>query len=64
MEAAGVQDATAEAISALEDARSIRSALTTARNGVDRARTGVDTMVDSVLERLERIESLVSSEAG
>jgi hypothetical protein len=62
MDAAGVRDATAEAISALEDARSIRSALTTARNGVDRARTGVDTMVDSVLERLERIESLVSSE--
>ena len=60
MDAAGVRDATAEALAALEDARGIRSALTSARNSVDRARTGVDTMVDSVLERLERIESLVA----
>jgi hypothetical protein len=62
MDAAGVRDAAAEAVAALDDARAIRSALTTARNSVDRARTGVDGMVDSVLERLERIETLVGVE--
>jgi hypothetical protein len=64
MDAAGVRDAAAEAMAALEDARGIRSALTTARNGVERARTGVDAMVEGVLERLERIESLVSGADG
>ena len=60
MDAAGVRDAAAAARECLDDARGIRSALTTARNGVDRARTGVDGMVETVLERLERIESLVA----
>jgi hypothetical protein len=60
MDAAGVRDAAAAARECLDDARAIRSALTTARNGVDRARTGVDAMVDTVLERIERIEALVA----
>ena len=59
MDAPGVRDATAEALAALADARGIRSALTTATNSVDRARGGLDAMVESVVERLERIESLV-----
>ncbi len=63
LDAAGVRDATTEAMAALEEARNIRSALTTASKSVDRARTGVDALVDSVLEKLERIESLVG-EAG
>jgi hypothetical protein len=59
MDAPGVRDATAEALVALADARGIRSALTSATNSVDRARGTLDAMVASVIERLERIESLV-----
>jgi hypothetical protein len=59
MDAPGVRDATAEALVALADARGIRSALTSATNNVERARGTLDAMVESVIERLERIESLV-----
>ena len=63
VDAAGVRVAAAEAKALLEEARSIKSALTTARNSVDKARTGLEGMVAALLERLERIESLVSAAA-
>jgi hypothetical protein len=37
----------------------VKSALTTATNGVDRARTGVETIERALLDRLEHIESLI-----
>ena len=61
VDAAGVRVAAAEAKALLEEARNIKSSLTSAKNSVDRARTGVEGMVGSLLERLDRIESMVSA---
>jgi hypothetical protein len=63
VDAAGVRVAASEARALLEEARTIKSALTSARNSVDKARTGVEGMVAALIERLERIESLVSAAA-
>jgi hypothetical protein len=60
VDAAGVQAAAAEAKALLGDARTIKGALTTATNSVEKARTGVETLVGSLLDRLDRIESMVA----
>ena len=61
VDAAGVQAAAAEAKALLGDARAIKGALTTATNSVEKARTGVETLVGSLLDRLDRIESMVAA---
>jgi len=61
LDAAGVRNASEEAISALKKAQSIRLALTGANDSVDKARAGLDEMTDAVRERLDRIESLVAA---
>lgn len=60
LDAAGVRTATTEARAALADARNVKSLLTTARNSVEKARTGVESIEAGVIERLERIESLIA----
>jgi hypothetical protein len=54
-----VRDTTEEAVSMLKQAQAIRSTLTGIKTSADKARTGLDTMVEDVRTRLERIESLV-----
>jgi hypothetical protein len=61
LDAAGVRAATAEARAALGEARAVKAALTTARNSVDKARTGVESIEAAILERLDRIESLIEA---
>jgi hypothetical protein len=58
---AGVRDAAEEARSALRQAQAVRLALTNANKCVDKAREGVDGMVNAVGERLDRIEALVAA---
>jgi hypothetical protein len=60
VDAAAVRDAATEAISTLKHAQSIRSTLTGIKTSSDRARASLDTMVEAVLARLERIESLIA----
>jgi hypothetical protein len=61
VDAAGVRDAAAEAKAALDGAKAIKSSLTKATNNVDQARVAVEGMIGIVLDRLERIESLVEA---
>jgi hypothetical protein len=61
IDAPGVRDAAAEALSALKQAQSIRSSLTGARKGVDGAREALDAMIARVEASLVRIESLIST---
>jgi hypothetical protein len=60
VDAAAVRDAAAEAISTLRQAQAIRSTLTGIKTTSDRAREGLDTMVEAVLAKLERIDSLIA----
>ncbi len=60
---AAVRDAAEEAVSMLKQAQAIRSTLTGIKTSSDKARNGLDAMVASVQERLERIDSLVSEPA-
>jgi hypothetical protein len=60
VDAAAVRDAAAEAISTLRQAQAIRSALTGIKTSSDKARGNLDTMVDTVHAKLERIESLIA----
>jgi hypothetical protein len=64
VDAAGVHDATEEALSALKDAQRIRVALTGATTGVGRAREYLDAMVGRVESSLERVEGLIASGEG
>jgi hypothetical protein len=57
---AAVRDASAEAISTLKQAQAIRSTLTGIKTSSDKARAGLDAMVEAVRARLERIESLIA----
>jgi hypothetical protein len=59
VDAAAVRDATEEAVSALKQAQAIRSTLTGIKTSSDKARAGLDALVESVRVKLERIESLV-----
>ena len=64
VDAAGVRDAAAEALSALKEAQRIRLALTGATKGVDTARETLDAMVDRVEASLKRVESLIGAGEG
>jgi hypothetical protein len=63
MDAARVRDAAAEMREILDGARNIRGALTKADKGISDARVRFDSMLDEIVARLERIESLVSGPA-
>jgi uncharacterized protein YoxC len=54
-----VRDAAEEAVSLLKQAQAIRSTLTGIKTSADKARSGLDVMVEDVRAKLERIESLV-----
>jgi hypothetical protein len=60
VDAATVRDAADEAISTLKQAQAVRSALTGIKTSSDRARAGLDAMVEAVHAKLERIEALVA----
>ncbi len=62
VDAAAVRDTTHEAVSTLKQAQAIRSTLTGIKTSSDKARTGLDALVETVRAKLERIESLVSDE--
>jgi hypothetical protein len=59
VDASAVLTAANEARDAIGGFRTVKSALTTATNNVDRARTGVETIERALLDRIERIESLI-----
>jgi hypothetical protein len=60
VDAAAVRDAAAEAISTLKQAQAIRSTLTGIKTSSDKARAGLDAMVEAVRAKLERVESLIA----
>jgi hypothetical protein len=62
VDGAAVRDATEEALSTLKQAQAIRSNLTGIKTSSDKARAGLDGLVEAVRAKLERIESLVSDE--
>jgi hypothetical protein len=59
VDATAVRVAAEEAVSCLKQAQAIRSALTGIKTSSDKARVGLDEMVEAVRARLERIDSLV-----
>jgi hypothetical protein len=61
VDAAAVRDAAADAVSTLKQAQAIRSTLTGIKTSSDKARAGLDAMVESVRAKLERIEMLVDA---
>jgi hypothetical protein len=61
VDAAGVRDASQEALSALREAQKVRSSLTGATNGVEAARKALDVMVARVQANLERVEHLIAA---
>ena len=67
VDAIAVRDTAAEAISLLKQAQAIRSAMTGIKTSSDKARDNLDSMVEAVQARLERVESLIAdaeSDAG
>ncbi len=60
VDAVAVRDAAAEAVSVLKQAQAIRSTLTGIKTSSDRARDGLNAMVESLEEKLRRIDSLVA----
>ncbi len=60
VDAAAVRDAAAEAISTLKQAQAVRSGLTGIKTSSDKARDSLDAMVEAVLAKLERIDSLIA----
>jgi hypothetical protein len=60
VDAAAVRDAAAEAISTLRQAQAIRSTLTGIKTSSDKARDGLNAMVEAVQAKLERIDSLIA----
>lgn len=60
VDAPAVRDAAEEAVSTLRQAQAIRSTLTSIKTSSDRARQGLDAMVDAVRAKLERIDALVA----
>ncbi len=61
VDAAGVRDATEEALSALRDAQKIRASLTGAKKNVEGAHGALDVMVARVEASLARVETLIAS---
>lgn len=64
VDAAAVRDAAEEALSCLKQAQTIRNALTGIKTSSDKARTGLDEMVEAVRARLERIDALIEVAEG
>jgi hypothetical protein len=60
VDAPAVRDAAQEAISTLKQAQAIRSTLTSIKTSSDRARDGLNGMVDAVEAKLEQIDCLVA----
>jgi Uncharacterized protein conserved in bacteria (DUF2130) len=60
VDAVAVRDSAAEAVTMLKQAQAIRSTLTGIKTSADKARGGLDAMVEDVRAKLERIESLVA----
>ncbi len=60
VDAAEVRSVTEEAISCLQQAQAIKSALTGIKTSSDRARTGLDEMIATLRLKLDRIDSLVA----
>lgn len=61
VDAAAVRDAAAEAVTVLKQAQAIRSTLTGIKTSSDRARDGLNAMVEALEEKLQRIDSLVAA---
>ena len=61
VDACAVRDAAAEAVTVLKQAQAIRSTLTGIKTSSDRARDGLNVMVDALEEKLQRIDSLVAA---
>jgi hypothetical protein len=59
VDAAAVRDVAEEAVSTLKQAQAIRSNLTGIKTTADKARAGLDGLVETIRAKLERIESLV-----
>lgn len=64
VDAVAVRDTAEDAISILKQAQAIRSNLTGIKTSSDKARAGLDALVESVRAKLERIESLVEAADG
>ncbi len=64
VDAVAVRDTTEDALSTLKQAQAIRSNLTGIKTSSDKARGGLDAMVEAVRARLERIESLIGDAGG
>jgi flagellar biosynthesis chaperone FliJ len=60
VDAAAVRDTAAEAVTTLKQAQAVRSTLTGIKTSSDKARAGLDGMVEAVRAKLERIESLIA----
>lgn len=63
VDAVAVRDTTAEALSLLKQAQAIRSTLTGIKTSSDKAKAGLNAMVASVEDKLNRIDSLVGEAA-
>ena len=63
VDAVAVRDTAQEAVATLKQAQAIRSSLTGIKTSSDKARAGVDALVESVRAKLERIDALVAEEA-
>lgn len=63
VDAVAVRDTAQEAVSTLKQAQAIRSTLTGIKTSSDKARAGLDGLVESVRAKLERIDALVAAEA-
>ncbi len=63
VDAAEVRSVTEEALSCLQQAQAIKSALTGIKTSSDRARSGLDEMIATLQMKLERIDSLVAEAA-
>jgi len=59
VDAVAVRDTADDALSTLKQAQAIRSNLTGIKTSSDKARAGLDAMVEAVRGKLERIESLI-----
>jgi hypothetical protein len=64
VDAAAVRDIAEDAISTLKQAQSIRSTLTGIKTSSDKARDGLNAMVESVHGKLEQIDALVAEQAA
>ena len=64
VDALAVRDTALEAVTTLKQAQAIRSTLTGIKTSSDKARAGLDALVESIRAKLERIDALVEQEAA